>query len=83
MSGELEEVTAWLAGRHPDLPAVDPEYDLIENRLIDSLGFLEFLALIERLTGHPVDVESTGIDCFRTLSSIERTFFTADRKAHA
>jgi acyl carrier protein len=75
MSAPIAEVGAWLAGRHPDLGTLDPELDLIEHRLIDSLGFLEFLGLIERLTGRPVDVEATGIDCFRSLSSIERTFF--------
>ena len=77
MTGALEQVTAWLLARHPDLSGIDPDDDLIENRLIDSLGFLEFLALIERLTGRPVDVEATGIDCFRSLSNLDRAFFAA------
>ena len=77
MSDGLGQVTAWLLQRHPDLTGIDPDDDLIENRLIDSLGFLEFLALIERVTGRPVDVEATGIDCFRSLSSLDRAFFAA------
>jgi acyl carrier protein len=71
----LDQVTAWILARHPELTRLDPECDLIDNRLIDSMSFLEFIALIERLTGRPVDVEALNLDDFRSLDRIERAFF--------
>ncbi len=58
------------------LGAIAPDVDLIDTRLVDSLGFVEFLLLLERLTGRPVDVESLDIDAFRSLSAIDRAFFS-------
>ena len=76
MHPELDQVTAWILARHPELTDLDPECDLIDNRLIDSMSFLEFIALIERLTGRPVDVETLDLDHFRTLNRIEQAFFS-------
>ncbi|GAA0602683.1 acyl carrier protein [Streptomyces crystallinus] len=72
----LAEVVAWIGRRHPEGAGVGPEDDLIESRLIDSLGFLEFIVLIERLSGRPVDVEHLDLDDFRSLSRIGRAFFS-------
>jgi acyl carrier protein len=76
MPAELDQVIAWILARHPELTEFDPDCDLIDNRLIDSMSFLEFIALIERLTGRPVDPESLNLDDFRTLNRIERAFFS-------
>lgn len=73
------ELVAWLRERHPEAPDFGPEDDLIEMRLVDSLGFLEFLQLIERLSGRAVDVETLDVDTFRTLSRIEQVYFTPAR----
>ncbi|PKV88646.1 phosphopantetheine-binding protein [Streptomyces sp. TLI_146] len=75
-AGELAEVVAWIGRRHPEAAGIGPDDDLIESRLIDSLGFLEFIVLIERLSGRPVDVETLDLDDFRSLSRIERAFFS-------
>jgi acyl carrier protein len=77
MRPQLDQVTTWILARHPELTELDPDSDLIDNRLIDSMSFLEFIALIERLTGRPVDVETLDLDDFRTLNRIERAFFPA------
>jgi acyl carrier protein len=71
----LEQVSQWIQARHPEVAEIEPDLDLIDSRLIDSLGFLEFISLIERLTGTPIDVETLDIDDFRSLASIERAFF--------
>jgi acyl carrier protein len=76
MSPELEQVIAWLRSRNPRIGRIDPDYDLIENRLIDSLGFVEFIILIEKLSGRTLNVDDMNIDSLRSLASIERTFFT-------
>ncbi|MEV6548988.1 acyl carrier protein [Streptomyces sp. NPDC051597] len=72
----LAEVVAWISRRHPEAGGIGPEDDLIESRLVDSLGFLEFIVLIERLSGRPVDIENLDLDDFRSLSRIERAFFS-------
>ncbi|MEU5434612.1 phosphopantetheine-binding protein [Streptomyces sp. NPDC020719] len=75
-AAELAEVVAWISGRHPEAAEIGPDDDLIESRLIDSLGFLEFIVLIERLSGRPVDVETLDLDDFRSLSRIDAVFFS-------
>ena len=81
MSGTtpISELVVWLRQRHPEAPEFGAEDDLIELRLVDSLGFLEFLQLIERLSGRSVDVETLDVDTFRTLNRIEQTYFTTAR----
>lgn len=75
-AAELAQIVAWIGSRHPEAAAIGPDYDLIDSRLIDSLGFLEFIVLIERLSGRPVDVETLDLDDFRSLNRIERAFFS-------
>jgi acyl carrier protein len=76
MSPKLGEVVAWLRRRHPEAGEIGPEDDLIDSRLIDSLGFLEFIVLIERLSGRPVDLGTLDVDDFRTLRRIDRMLVT-------
>lgn len=76
MSPELEQIIAWINSRHPQVGRIDPDYDLIENRLIDSLGFVEFIILIEKLSGRTLNVNDMNVESLRSLANIERTFFT-------
>jgi len=75
MAPEIATIVDWIRSRHPDLAAVDPEVDLIENRIIDSLAFAEFIILVERLAGRAVDVDAMDVDDFRTLARLDRAFF--------
>lgn len=75
MNPKLEQVTQWIHARHPEVAEIEPDFDLIDSRLVDSLGFLEFIGLIERLAGKPIDVETLDIDDFRSLARIEQAFF--------
>lgn len=75
MQPRLDQVTDWIRARHPEVAEIAPDCDLIDNRLIDSMAFLEFVVLIERLTGRPIEVETLNLDDFRSLASIERAFF--------
>jgi acyl carrier protein len=75
VNANLQRVTQWIQARHPEVAEIGPDFDLIDSRLIDSLGFIEFLGLIERLAGKPIDVETLDIDDLRSLTSIERAFF--------
>lgn len=83
-SDRLAAVEAWIRSkkRTPGEIRIEPDTDLIENRLIDSLDFAEFLFFVEDLTGTEIDLESVDVNAFRTLRSIEARFL-GGRSDHA
>lgn len=70
-----ELVVEFLRSKHPGLEEIDPELDLIENRILDSLHFVEFMYLLEEATGQQIALEDVSAEDFRTLSAIRRRFF--------
>jgi acyl carrier protein len=77
MSANLEPLKAWLLGRHPQRTDIAPDLDLIENRLIDSLSFVEFVFLLEQTSGQTINMSTVEVDHLRTLAAIEEHFFAA------
>lgn len=75
MTQQLVEVVDWIRTRHPDLTDIDPDHDLIESRLVDSLRLVEFIILVERLSGRPVDIDTLDLNHFRSLNNLQRAFF--------
>jgi acyl carrier protein len=75
VTGSVDEVRNWILRKHPERESIDADLDLIENRLIDSLSFVEFVFAIESASGVSIDVEDIDVDDFRTLASIEKAFF--------
>ena len=71
----VEFVTAYLLTRRPDLAAIEPELDLIENRILDSLGFVNFLYALEEETGREILLEQVSPEDFRTINRISQRFF--------
>jgi acyl carrier protein len=71
----LEKIRGWLKRKKPDLPEIDLDLDLIDNRVVDSLMFVDFLLFVEELVGRELDIESGRVDPFRTLRSIRDNFF--------
>jgi acyl carrier protein len=72
----IERVRGWLLGRRPDLEEIDFDMDLIENRVIenrviDSLGFLDFVFFLEELTGRELQTDLQSVSSFRTLRAIQ------------
>jgi hypothetical protein len=51
-----------------------PDVDLIDQRVVDSLGFLNFIFTIEELVGEPIPVDAINVDDFRTLRRIRERF---------
>lgn len=64
----------WLLARNPAVQDIPDDLDLIENRLIDSLGFMEFVLLLEDLIGRELQLDQLDVDQFRTLRSLTDTF---------
>ncbi|MEU3748413.1 MULTISPECIES: acyl carrier protein [Streptomyces] len=80
----MERIAAWLHEKNPGLDGpIDVDEDLIEARLIDSMDFLEFIDLLEEISGDSIDLQEVTIDDFRTLGRVERRFLTRSGTAAA
>lgn len=80
MNPNLEKLKNWIVDRRPDLTDIAPDVDLIENRLIDSLSFVEFLLVIEQLSGRPIDMGRPDLDQVRTLNAVGQYYFANERQ---
>jgi acyl carrier protein len=74
----LEPVKAWIGSKKPEVTVIDVDLDLIENRIIDSLDFMELIFLLEELTGRETDMNTLTIDSFRSLRAIQKKFFEVE-----
>jgi acyl carrier protein len=72
----VDAVVQYLMNKRPDLTSIDPELDLIENRILDSLGFVNFLYVLEEQTGEEILMENVKPSDFRTINAIRRRFFS-------
>ncbi|MDH6541062.1 acyl carrier protein [Streptomyces sp. SPB4] len=74
----MDRIAAWLHEKNPGLDGpVSADEDLIEARLIDSMDFLEFVDLLEELSGTTIDLQEVTIDDFRTLDNVQKRFLAA------
>ena len=48
----------------------DADFDLVESGILDSLAFVELLALLEAELGATIEFENLEIEDFRTIASI-------------
>ena len=67
---QLDEVKRWFLDKKPDLVDLDLDFDLIENRVLDSLAFVTFIIFLESLTGREIPPSAFSPSTFRTLRSI-------------
>ncbi|KOU17390.1 acetyl xylan esterase [Streptomyces sp. WM6372] len=74
MDDAIKPVVDWLRERNPTVEEIPEDLDLIENRLIDSLGFMEFILMLEDLIGRELQLDQIDVDQFRTLRSLTDHF---------
>ncbi|CAM3923605.1 hypothetical protein [Nocardiopsis rhodophaea] len=74
----MQAIREFILGRNPQLDQLTNDLDLIDSRAINSLAFVEFIFLLEELTGEPIDPEELDLDDFRTLDALEARFFTKE-----
>lgn len=72
----IEQVREWLLAYKPKLREnqftfIDDDMDLIENRVIDSLDFMNFIFFLEELAGRELLDEAQSANNFRTLRIIQ------------
>lgn len=85
IAAALQTLDAFLREDHPEVTHIDLDQDLIDSRILDSLRFMNFLFLLEELTGIPFELDRISVDDFRTLRTIETRFLKdalAGRGAH-
>jgi acyl carrier protein len=69
---QMERVKGWLRARNPDCGEIDLDMDLIDNRLVDSLAFTEFLLFLEGLVGREIVLTEESVVALRTLGGIRQ-----------
>lgn len=74
-AGQVESVKRWLLAKKPEYQDLEPDFDLIESRVLDSLSFLEFVFFLEEITGREINVTPEVVESFRTLRTIEEKIF--------
>jgi acyl carrier protein len=66
----------WILARNEGWTDIALDCDLIENRLVDSLSFVEFVFLIGETTGKEIDMDALDISDLRTLAAIGKRFLS-------
>jgi acyl carrier protein len=56
---------------------LEPDTDIIESRILESLQVVEFILFIEERSGRPILAEGLDPDSLRTLDSIYEHYFEA------
>ena len=71
----LLHLQSWIERVRPDIVRLSPTIDLIEERVIDSLQFMNFIAYIEELRGASIRADDIDMIHFSTLTLIVDKFF--------
>jgi acyl carrier protein len=58
-----------------EITKIDPDMDLLDSRVLDSLRFMNLILMIEQLTGKEVPLDRTTADDFRSIRRIQLRFF--------
>ncbi|MFD7061703.1 4'-phosphopantetheinyl transferase superfamily protein [Streptomyces sp. NPDC059906] len=72
----IDKVRDWILGRHPDRSELAYDVNIIENRLVDSLAFVELVYAIEDASGQEIDFDTIDVEDFQSLATIQRAFFS-------
>jgi acyl carrier protein len=73
----LQPIREWLLSRKPGLTEIPDALDLIEQRVVDSISFVEYVLLIEELSGQEIAVDDTTLDKVRTLERVALHYFSS------
>ena len=68
---------AWLIQANADAASVrlEPDTDIIESRILDSLQLVEFILFLEERSGRAILAEDLDPDTLRRLDSIYDCYF--------
>jgi acyl carrier protein len=76
-AGVFAALRAWLIDANADAAGVrlEPDTDIIEARILDSLQLVEFILFLEEMSGRAILAEDLDPATLRTLSSIHECYF--------
>jgi acyl carrier protein len=77
IAASLDVLREWLLEKNPDLQTIDDELDLFENKLIDSINFVEYILIIEELIDREIPVSNDLVAKTATLGSVREHFLVA------
>ncbi len=71
----VDELKQWLLRERPDVKDLGLDTDLIDNRILDSVTFINFVYFMEEFTGKKIPLASgSAANSFRTLRMIRDEF---------
>ncbi|GKS11050.1 acyl carrier protein [Paenibacillus chitinolyticus] len=73
-TSNLDKVRQWILDKNQDVDQIDLDLDLIENRVIDSLQFIDFILLLEELSGKEISMTNFSVNQVQTLRAINENF---------
>ncbi len=73
----LDTLRDWLLEKNPDLDAIDDDLDLFENKLLDSINFVEFILIIEELIDREIPVSSDLVANTSTLRLVSKHYLSS------
>lgn len=76
MSTALAPVVNWIRIKQPAFVGDELDLDLIANRVIDSLDFMELILLLEDITEQEIEMETLDVTTLRTLRGIQDNFLS-------
>jgi acyl carrier protein len=73
----LQGLRDWLTRANPKCAGIDidPDADIIESRVLESLQMVELILFLEQTTGRTILVEELDLRMLRTLNRIYENFF--------
>ncbi len=79
LGGKIAVIERWLLKRsesmeRQQLATIDPDLDLVDAGLVDSLRIVEFVVLVGQVAGKRIDMNDLDLDRFRTLRRVSDNF---------
>jgi acyl carrier protein len=77
----IQSLRDWLVKTNPAAAdrRIDPDTDIIETRILESLQVVELILFLERQTGRAILAEDLNAATLRTLNSIYSNYFDSRR----
>lgn len=70
----IHTLRQWIGQRHPDHAGIDEGVDLIQNKLIDSINYVEYILIIEELIGRDIPVTPDLVARTSSLALVREHF---------
>ncbi len=77
MKEQYLELVEWLNDKKKMIQAIPETLDLIDNDILNSLLFAEYIMMIEDLSGIEIEVNDDLLEQVRTLALVKSNYFVS------